>query len=55
MSTENFFTGFIQGSVLVTPLDAVAAQWRSKREVDSGMSFAGDVGSLFLHIPWLAF
>jgi len=55
MSTKYFFCRFYSGNALATPLGAVAAQGGTKGEFDSDMSFAGDVGSSFLRIPWMAF
>jgi len=55
MSTKYFFAGFIQGTHWLRALGAVAAQVGTKGEFDSDMSFAGDVGSSFLRIPWMAF
>ena len=55
VNQKTFFAGFIQRNVLATPLGAVAAQGGTKGEFDSNMSFAGDVGSSFLRIPWIAF
>jgi len=49
------FCRFYSGNTLATPLGAVAAQGGTKGEFDSDMSFAGDVGSSFLRIPWMAF
>jgi len=55
MSTKYFFAGFIQGTHWLRHWAQLQHREDTKGEFDSDMSFAGDVGSSFLRIPWMAF